>query len=257
MCRPPKFKSDRVFVQAREGAFFPMIPEEARHMTTFLRSRFGFLLNSALASFLLAALTYGPVAPAQVTEQQVNVRLLEFSKSQDEARARRMIEEGASVNSRNRAGETPLLLWVKAGNAGMVAWLLEKGASVNQDALDRTTPLMAAAFAGRVDIMQTLLDAGADAERKDQVFKTAMIYAAAQGHAEAVKLLLARGVDVNRVYAHNLTALMWAAGYGKTECVQLLLASGADPKLKDDRGKTAADIAQEQGYGEVAALLKT
>ena len=54
-------------------------------MTTFLRSRFRFLLNSALASFLLAALAYGPAAPAQVTEQQLNVRLLEFSKSQDEA----------------------------------------------------------------------------------------------------------------------------------------------------------------------------
>ncbi len=72
-----------------------------------------------------------------------------------------------------------------------------------------------------------------------------------------VSVVLARGVDVNHAYAHNLTALMWAAGYGKAECVQLLLASGADPKLKDDRGKTAADIAQEQGYGDVAALLKT
>ena len=227
-------------------------------MSTFLRSAFRFLLNSALASSPLAALMYSPAAPAQeVAGQQLNVRLLEFSKQQDEARARRMVVEGASVNSRNRVGETPLMLWVKAGNAGMVAWLIEKGASVDQDSLDKTTPLMAAAFAGRVDIMQTLLDAGADIERKDQVFKTAMVYAAAQGHAGAVKLLLARGVDVNRAYAHNLTALMWAAGYGKTECVQLLLASGADPKLQDDRGKTAADIAREQGYAGVAALLKT
>src|ERR1700741_498199 len=151
-------------------------------MSSFLRIRFRFLVNSALALSLFAALTYGPTAAAQATEQQLNVHLLEFSKSQDEARARRMVEEGAAVNSRNRAGETPLILWVKAGNAGMVAWLIEKGAAVNQDALDRTTPLMAAAFAGRADIMQTLLDAGADIERKDQVFKTAMIYAAAQGH---------------------------------------------------------------------------
>jgi hypothetical protein len=50
---------------------------------------------------------------------------------------------------------------------------------------------------------------------------------------------------------------MWAAGYGKTECVQLLLERGADPKLKDDRGKTAADIAQDLGYVEVVALLRT
>jgi uncharacterized protein len=215
-----------------------------------------FLRGVAMAASLAAALLYGPQALPQETEKQLNVRLLEFSKQQDETRARRMVEEGASVNSRNRLGETPLMLWVKAGNAGMVAWLIEKGANVNQDSLNRTTPLMAAAYDGRADLMQMLLAAGAEVDRIDQVFKTAMIYAAAQGHVEAVTLLLADGVDVNRIYAHNLTALMWAAGYGKIECVQLLLARGADPTLKDDRGKTAADIAQEQGYAELAALLK-
>ena len=130
------------------------------------------------------------------------------------------VEAGAAVNSRDRNGETPLMLWVKAQDTPMVAWLIQKGANVNQEALSQTTPLMAAAYAGNADIMRLLLDAGADLERVDQVSKTAMIYAAAQGHAEAVRLLLDRGVDVNRTYAHGLTALMWAAGYGKTECVQ-------------------------------------
>jgi len=202
----------------------------------------------------LAALMSGTQARGQVAEQ-LNVRLLEFSKQQDEVRARQMIAEGAAINSRNRAGETPLILWVRAGNAGMVTWLIEKGASVNLAALDRTTPLMAAAFTGNVQIMQTLLDAGAEIDTADQVFKTAMIYAAAQGHAPAVRLLLDRGVAVNRLYYHNLTALMWAAGYGQADCVRLLLERGADRALKDDRGKTAADIAREQGYAEVAALL--
>lgn len=203
----------------------------------------------------LAALMSGLQARAEVAEQQLNVRLLEFSKQQDEVRARQMIAEGAAINSRNRAGETSLILWARAGNAGMVAWLIEKGAGVNLAALDRTTPLMVAAFTGNVKIMQALLDAGADVDTADQVFKTAMIYAAAQGHAPAVRLLLDRGVAVNRLYYHNLTALMWAAGYGQADCVRLLLERGADRALKDDRGKTAADIAREQGYAEVAALL--
>ena len=71
----------------------------------------------------------------------------------------------------------------------------------------------------------------------------------------AAQLLLDRGVDVNRVYAHNLTALMWAAGYGRSDCVRLLLDRGADPRPRDDRGKTARDIAQEQGFQETAVLL--
>jgi ankyrin repeat protein len=81
-------------------------------------------------------------------------------------------------------------------------------------------------------------------------------YAAAEGQVDAVQLLLDRGVDVNQRYNHNLTALMWAAGYGKSDCLKLLLERGADPKLKDDRGKTAADIAAEQGYQAVAAMLR-
>ena len=58
-----------------------------------------------------------------------------------------------------------------------------------------------------------------------------------------VTLLLQNKVDPNATYANDLTALMWAAGFGKIDTVRALLASGANPKLKDNRGKTAADIA--------------
>jgi ankyrin repeat protein len=37
--------------------------------------------------------------------------------------------------------------------------------------------------------------------------------------------------------------------------VQLLLQRGANKALKDDRGKTAADIARELGHKEVVAVL--
>src|SRR6478672_3855975 len=95
-----------------------------------------------IMSVFLVALALGPLAAAEETEQQLNARLLEFSKQKDEARARKMVEEGANVNSRTRRGETPLVLWVKAGNSGMAKWLIDKGANVNQEALDKTTPLI-------------------------------------------------------------------------------------------------------------------
>ncbi len=75
-----------------------------------------------------------------------------------------------------------------------------------------------------------------------------MTYAAGEGRTEVVATLLAAGVNPNAVYGNDLTALMWAAGFGKTDTVRVLLAAGADPALKDNRGKTAADIAREQGF---------
>ena len=82
-----------------------------------------------------------------------------------------------------------------------------------------------------------------------------MVYAAGQGNSEIVAMILDAGVDVNKAYHHDLTALMWAAGYGKTETVGEMLARGADPGLKDDRGKTAEEIAAAAGHKEAAAML--
>jgi len=62
-------------------------------------------------------------------------------------------------------------------------------------------------------------------------------------------------VDANAEYANRLTALMWAAGYGHEEVVKVLLAGGARTDARDDRGKTAADIAREGGFAATVSLL--
>ena len=89
-----------------------------------------------------------------------------------------------------------------------------------------------------------------------------MIYAAGRAYAPVVELLIAAGVDVNRRYAHGLTALMWAAGHDASAGVEdveatmkALIDHGAALDLKDDRGKTAADIARELGDERAAKLL--
>jgi hypothetical protein len=69
-------------------------------------------------------------------------------------------------------------------------------------------------------------------------------------------MLIAAGSDPNATYAHSLTALMWAAGYGHTETVRALLDAGARADFRDDRGKTALDIAREGNFTETAKLLE-
>jgi ankyrin repeat protein len=55
---------------------------------------------------------------------------------------------------------------------------------------------------------------------------------------------------------HELTLLMWTAGYGHEGVARLLLQRGADRTLRDDRGKTAADIARELNFAALAQILE-
>jgi hypothetical protein len=114
---------------------------------------------------------------------------------------------------------------------------------------------MAAAYAGNAQLVKDLLARGADPRAVDRIGKTAMVYGAGQGHAAVVRALLEHGVDVNATYRNRLTALMWAAGYGRDEAVAALLQAGARADLRDDRGKSAADIAREAGHPATARLL--
>jgi uncharacterized protein len=118
------------------------------------------------------------------------------------------------------------------------------------------TALMAAAFTGDAGFAATLLERGADPAAVDRLGKSAMTYAAGEGHADIVKLLLAKGVDPNALYRNDLTALMWAAGYGRKDAAKVLLEAGARATPRDNRGKTAADIAREADFPETVALIE-
>ena len=48
---------------------------------------------------------------------------------------------------------------------------------------------------------------------------------------------------------------MWAAGGGHSKTIRALVATGADLTLRDNRGKTALQIANETGHAEAAQAL--
>lgn len=73
---------------------------------------------------------------------------------------------------------------------------------------------------------------------------------------DKVKLLLERGAEVNERGPNSRTALHVAAVAGSAEVLDLMLAHGGDATLKDDEGKTPADLAREARKQATLALLE-
>ena len=108
-----------------------------------------------------------------------------------------------------------------AKSEALVLHLLERGADPNPREGDNTPPLVFAVWRMKPMVVEKFLEMGAD-------------------------------VDVEQGFP-----LQAAAGSGRIDIVKLLLEAGADPSIRTSEGKTAADIARDEGHQECAALLES
>jgi len=173
-----------------------------------------------------------------------------------------LLARGAPIDARNLAGATALYLAAEGSHITIAQRLIERGADVNLTGRSGISPIAAAAYAGNEIIFDALLAHGADERAADDTGKPPIIYAAAGARFEIVKRLLARNIDVNARYRNDLTLLMWASGPDELvpeaqalEVVTYLLDAGAQIDERDDRGRTALMIAAEGGHAEIANLL--
>lgn len=123
---------------------------------------------------------------------------------------------------------------------------------------DGFTPLHFAGFFSRPAVAARLLALGADvaAEARNPMRVTPLHSAVSARHHEVCRMLLEAGAPPDRGQQHGWTALMSAAMHGDEALVDLLLAHGASREPKDDKGRTAADMAAEKGFPSLAALLR-
>jgi ankyrin repeat protein len=173
-----------------------------------------------------------------------------------------LLQRGAPIDARNLAGSTALYVAAERGQAAVVQRLIDKGADVNLNGRSGASLVATAAFAGRALIVKMLLAHGADGRTADDTGKTPIVYAAASGQLDIVKQLLAQDIDINARYANDLSVLMWASGPDERvaeaqalEVVSYLLDAGAHIDDKDARGRTALMIAAEGNRSEIVKLL--
>jgi len=173
-----------------------------------------------------------------------------------------LLSRDAPINARNLAGATALFFAVEGNHTPVAQRLIERGADVNLAGRSGVTPIAAAAYRDNNTIVEDLINHGADDRAPDQTGKPPIVYAAAGARFDIVKRLMARNLDVNSRYPNDLTLLMWASGPDEkapeTEAIKVvsyLLDAGAHIDDRDARGRTALMIAAEGGRAEIANLL--
>ena len=186
--------------------------------------------------------------------------------------ARWLLDNGATVDARNRDGGTALFGAIFLGRADGARLLLERGADPalrNGEGLSlqdvasadwQTTSYILglleldierqALEAGRQEILALLRSAQSAADPDD-------IWAAtAAGNADAVRRLIAGGIDVNKREPSGSTLLTIAAIAGQAEVAELLLEAGADVNGRNyQNGSTALHAAAFIGQADMVALL--
>lgn len=80
-----------------------------------------------------------------------------------------------------------------------------------------------------------------------------LIIAASSGNIQAMQEALKAGAKIDAQDASGRTALMEAAS---TDASKLLLDSNANPHIKDKKGMTAQDIAQERGNKNKVSFMR-
>jgi len=110
---------------------------------------------------------------------------------------------------------------------------------------------------GRLDELKEVcrLDPQAISER-DNFDGTPLIRGAEGNHTHVVEYLIALGADVNARTIYNITALHHASLNGNLECIRLLVSKGADVNIKNSKGKTPADWANEAVASQILDILK-
>jgi len=199
-------------------------------------------------------------APAPQSTPELEHQLFEAARTNDAAGVRDAIARGADLEARDADGRTPLVAATKSNAATAATALIDAGADVNAKDDRQDSAFLYAGAEGLDEILLATLAHGADVKSTNRFGGTALIPASEHGHVETVRILIRAGVPVNHVNHPGWTALLEAVVYGDgsaryVDTVTQLLDAGADPTIRDARGLTALQNAQNRGQRDIVVLL--
>ena len=190
-----------------------------------------------------------------------------------------LLSRGADVNHISPDHWTALAEATHQRQLGILDRLLVCGADTETKSSLDWTPLMHAAYNGDMEATKLLLEAGAVLEVVSLHDETALLLAIAGGHTEIAEVLLDAGCRAEPTWVHaavgsqaepeaseivlgaresqvGWTPVMLACQTGNMRVLKRLLDLGASTLPTSAMGKTALEIASENGFPEIVDLLQ-
>lgn len=202
-----------------------------------------------------------------------------------------LMKNGADVNKKDGRGNTPLYLAVFLGYFNIARFFIDAGADLNAvSGEDKVTPLMAAVSRSDRDIgfLRYMLFKGADIDKRDKNGKYPIFHIDGFSDKdigrvkETVALLLENGADINAQDNNGNSVLHLHGGFyyqlyssfkpdvnirnkngdtplhiaAKEGDVASLLTGSPDKTIKNNQGKTALALAEENNNAEAVSMLK-
>uniref|UniRef100_A0A8C4RMA3 NAD(+) ADP-ribosyltransferase n=1 Tax=Erpetoichthys calabaricus TaxID=27687 RepID=A0A8C4RMA3_ERPCA len=184
-----------------------------------------------------------------------------------------LLRKGASVDSRNHYGWSPLMQAARFGHLNVAHILLDNGAEINAKNRLGASVLTVAARGGHVSIVKLLLESGAFVDDYDHLNVkmdtsgkkknteefpdiTGLMTSVQHGHETVVRVLLEWDADVNYgMKTTGWTSLMLAALTAKLNILQQLVEHGADTDHMNILSQTAFEIAMKFNHKETRNYL--
>jgi ankyrin repeat protein len=195
-------------------------------------------------------------------ERPLDLQLQQACTTDNVDQVAHLLDEGASIDSTDLVGDTPLIFAAMNNKKAVVDLLLAKGARIDVQDLKSCTALVYACSANCHDIAMELLDKGANCNLFDQsgVRVWPMMAAAHNGDVALLAALLDHKADINRASDWG-TPLASALFAGEWDAFNFLISKGADPNITDSFqgwGRTPLiQAARNSGFNRQDALLET
>ncbi len=166
-----------------------------------------------------------------------------------------LLARGFDPNSPSNQGMPALLLaYQKKAVKVLDVLIAAKPTNLNVVNSNGENLLMLAAINNQLALVEQLIEKGTDINKPGW---TALHYAASKGHIEMIRLLLDNQAYIDAESPNGTTPLMMAARYGSPKAVKLLLEEGADPRIRNQAGYDALQMAQKQATTDSAVYVQS